>query len=200
MPVWEFPGFSLPMYRAIFLDRDGVINQKAPEGQYVTTWEQMRLLPGVAAAIALLKRAEFQVFVISNQRCIARGLITPAELEALHQSMCDVLARDGAVLDDIYYCPHDTEPACGCRKPAPGMILDAARAHQIDLSVSWMIGDSDSDVEAGQKAGCKTGRLLGPNEAGTVKADVVASSLLEMAHRILERQGNGSISHMAGGN
>ena len=75
----------------------------------------------------------------------------------MHQRMSDLLARGGANIDGIYYCPHEIEPPCDCRKPAPGMLLGAARAHGIDLPASWMIGDSDIDIEAGRNAGCKTG-------------------------------------------
>jgi D-glycero-D-manno-heptose 1,7-bisphosphate phosphatase len=166
------------MSRAAFLDRDGVINRKAPEGQYITCWEEMHFLPGVAEAIALLNRAEFRVIVVSNQRCVAKGLLTAAELESMHQRMCDYLARAGAIIEAVYYCPHELEPLCSCRKPAPGMLLQAAREHGIDLAASWMIGDSDIDVEAGRSAGCKTALLLGSDQSADGDADVVAPSLL----------------------
>jgi D-glycero-D-manno-heptose 1,7-bisphosphate phosphatase len=173
------------MSRAAFLDRDGVINRKAREGEYVTRWEQMQFLPGVAAAIALLNQAGFRVVVVSNQRCVAKGLITTADLEAIHQRMCDVLASDGATIDAIYYCPHDMQPACSCRKPAPGMLLAAARTHHINLTASWMIGDSDVDEAAGRSAGCKTARLLSGTENADGRADVVAPSLLDAVRQIL---------------
>src|SRR3984957_17107333 len=144
------------MNKAAFLDRDGVINVKAPEGQYVTRWEEVRFLPGVANAIGLLNRAGFRVIVISNQRCVAKGLVTSAEVEALHNRICRELANHGAVIDAVYFCPHETEPPCSCRKPAPGMLLQSAREHEIDLGGSWMIGDSEADVAAGKNAGCKT--------------------------------------------
>src|SRR5713226_6467880 len=148
------------MTRAVFLDRDGVINRKAPEGRYVTRWEDFHVLPGVVEAITLLNRAGFFVIVVTNQRCIAKGLMTAAELEEMHQRMTALLARAGATIDAIYYCSHEVEESCKCRKPAPGMMLDAARSHGMDLPASWMIGDSDIDVEAGKNAGCKTARLL----------------------------------------
>jgi D-glycero-D-manno-heptose 1,7-bisphosphate phosphatase len=172
------------MSRAVFLDRDGVINKKPVEGEYVTRWEELHILPGVASAIALLNRTGFRVIVVSNQRCVAKGLITTADLESMHHRVCDTLAAAGAKIDDVYYCPHEKEPPCRCRKPAPGMLLDAAQAHQIDLKSSWMIGDSEIDVEAGRNAGCKTVRLLESAEGGG-KADVVAASLLDAIHDIL---------------
>src|SRR5579863_834524 len=101
------------MRRAAFLDRDGVINVKAPEGEYVTRWEDMHFLPGVAPAIGMLNRAGFQVIVVSNQRAVAKGLITIAELESMHRRMSAALAKEGAAIDGIYYCPHEmTTPPC----------------------------------------------------------------------------------------
>jgi D-glycero-D-manno-heptose 1,7-bisphosphate phosphatase len=174
------------MNKAAFLDRDGVINTKAPtEGQYITSWEEMHILPGVVEAIALLNRANFRVIVVSNQRCVAKGLITTTELDSIHQRMCEGLARAGATVHGVYYCPHDLQPPCTCRKPQPGLLLEAGRTHDIDLSASWMIGDSDKDVEAGRNAGCKTARLVTSIETGNDKADVVALSLLGATRQIL---------------
>ena len=184
----------MTMSKAAFLDRDGIINRKAPEGDYITRWEDFHILPGVAEGIALLKQAAFSVIVVTNQRCIAKNLLTVDELEAIHQKMSLALSRAGAALDGIYYCPHDSEPPCRCRKPAPGMLLDAARDHDIDLPASWMIGDSVVDVEAGRKAGCRTAQLLSASEttderegiSGTSRsADIVAPSLLDAARQIL---------------
>src|SRR5215472_14026843 len=122
------------MNRAVFLDRDGVINRKAPsEDEYVTRWEEMEILPGVPQAIALLTRARFRIIVVSNQRSVAKGLITISQLEWIHRQMCDYLARAGAFIDDIYYCPHDLQPPCSCRKPEPGLLFQAAHTNNIDL-------------------------------------------------------------------
>ena len=186
------------MKRAMFLDRDGVINRKPPEGRYVTSWEETELLPGVVEGITLLNRAGFCVIVVTNQRCVAKGLITVADLEEIHRRMSETLARSGATIDAVYYCPHDIRPPCQCRKPAPGMLLDAALSHGIDLPSSWMIGDSDIDIEAGRNAGCKTVRLLEtcdvirtPERTSTAagRADIVASSLQEAIHLILCQEG-----------
>src|ERR1039458_1000765 len=174
------------MNKAAFLDRDGVINVKAPEGQYVTRWEEVRFLPGVATAISRLNKSGFRVIVISNQRCVAKGLVTSAEVEALNQRICKELAGLGAVIDAVYFCPHDTEPPCDCRKPAPGMLLQAAREHQIDLGASWMIGDSEADVAAGKNAGCTT-VLIGRRESSTANPpDLFADSILDATEKILE--------------
>ena len=182
------------MASAAFLDRDGVINRKASDGQYVTRWGEFHLLPGVAEAIAQLNRAGYCVIVVTNQRCVAKGLMTEVDLESLHRRMSDHLASAGAKIDAIYYCPHEFEPPCNCRKPAPGMLLEAAVARGLDLASSWMIGDSDIDIQAGKKAGCKTARLLERNQAGTEPeqitafsdgADVIARSLLDAVSQIL---------------
>lgn len=174
------------MMRAAFLDRDGVINRRPPEGRYVTQWEEMQILPGVPEAIALLTQAGFCVLTVSNQRCVAKGLLTAAELELIHRRMCEDLASQGAEITEVYYCPHELEPPCGCRKPSPGMLLTAARAHQIDLSASWMIGDSDIDIEAGRKAGCRTVRIVTGDEVPKEDADLIAPSLLEAVQHLMK--------------
>jgi D-glycero-D-manno-heptose 1,7-bisphosphate phosphatase len=177
------------MNKAAFLDRDGVINQKAPtEDEYITRWEEMQILPGVAEAIALLSGAGFHVIVVSNQRCVAKGMLTTRELDAIHHRMCSELAAMGGKIDGVYYCPHEEQPPCGCRKPEPGMLFAAAGEHQIDLSSSWMIGDSEKDVEAGKRAGCRTARVLRPHISTDGNADVLSRSLLEAVHQILQTE------------
>jgi D-glycero-D-manno-heptose 1,7-bisphosphate phosphatase len=173
------------MNKAAFLDRDGVINQKALGDGYVTRWEELKFLPGVAEAIALLNRAGFCVIVVTNQRCVAKGLLTAIELDSMHQRMCRELAAMGAKIDGVYYCPHEKQPPCSCRKPEPGMLFAAAGEHQVDLSSAWMIGDSEKDVEAGRRAGCRTARILRPDISVDGNADVLARSLLEAVHQIL---------------
>jgi D-glycero-D-manno-heptose 1,7-bisphosphate phosphatase len=174
------------MSRAAFLDRDGVINRKAHEGEYVTRWEEMEILPGVEEAIALLNGAGLYVIVVSNQRCVAKGLVSVADLEALHQRMSEVIASKGAKIDAIYYCPHETDPPCRCRKPQPGMLLDAARDHGISLGESWMIGDSQADIKAGRSAGCKTALVTPDGDGKNIEVDLLASSLLDASQRILQ--------------
>jgi D-glycero-D-manno-heptose 1,7-bisphosphate phosphatase len=175
------------MNKAAFLDRDGVINRKAPtEDEYITRWEQMHIFPGVAEAIARLNRAGFRVIVVSNQRCVAKGLVTTGQLDAMHQRMCRELRVAGAKIDGVYYCPHEEQPPCSCRKPEPGMLFAAAEEHQIDLTSSWMIGDSEKDVEAGRSARCRTARILRPGATANGNANVLARSLLEAVHQILQ--------------
>src|SRR5258707_12121047 len=142
------------MNRAAFLDRDGVINYNAPEGQYVTCREKFQFIPGVEEAIASLNSAGYVVIVVTNQRCVAKGLLTAQGLDSLHEWMCRELAKAGAAITAVYYCPHESQPPCTCRKPAPGMLLSAARIHEIDLIKSWLVGDSDVDIQAGRHASC----------------------------------------------
>ena len=175
------------MNKAAFLDRDGVINRKAPEGNYVTRWEQFEILPGVPGAITSLNLAGYRVVVVSNQRCVAKGLISANDLDTLHQKMRVSLAATGAILDGIYYCPHELDPPCSCRKPAPGMLFDAAHDHAIDLHNSWMIGDSIADTLAGRAAGCRTVLLTENGSRSGQEPDIRARNLSEAVSEILVR-------------
>jgi D-glycero-D-manno-heptose 1,7-bisphosphate phosphatase len=172
------------MKRGVFVDRDGVINRGAAEGDYILRWDDFHFLPGVPEAIRALQDAGWRVMVVTNQRCVGKGLLTIAELEAIHQKMKEELAKAGAKLDGIYYCPHAKEAQCDCRKPSPGMLLRAARAHDIDLSASWMVGNSERDMEAGRRAGCRTVRIVADGPADG-ESDYFAFDLLEASKRIL---------------
>jgi len=130
--------------RCLFLDRDGVINVAPPEGEYIRRWEEFHLLPEAVSWIRLFKAAGYLAIVLTNQRGIALGLYSHADLLALHERMRTELASQGAILDDIFYCPHE-EGACDCRKPRPGLVLEAQQKWHIDLSASLLIGDSDRD-------------------------------------------------------
>jgi len=173
------------MNKAVFLDRDGVINRRLPEGQYVTRWEELQFLPGVDKAITALNTAGFLVIVVSNQRCVGKGLLSLGDLGLIHKRMLAELAAANAVIDEVYCCPHEKYPPCDCRKPKPGMLLLAAQAHGIDLVNSWMIGDSESDVQAGKNARCKTARVLNSGEVSNGSADLFAESLVEAVQKIL---------------
>lgn len=187
------------MKNAIFLDRDGVINRKAPEGSYIVRWEDFHFLPGIVEAVAEINSADFQVIVITNQRCVAKGLISRTDLDILHQRMSDFLAKRGARIDAIYCCPHEVDVHCRCRKPAPGMLLDAANDHHLELAGSWIIGDSEIDIQAGRSAGCKTALLQDVN--GTISkgspiadygADLIGNSAVDLVSRILNYRKQGA--------
>jgi D-glycero-D-manno-heptose 1,7-bisphosphate phosphatase len=177
---------SVIIVRYIFLDRDGVLNRKLPEGAYVSTWEQFQWLPGAVEAVARMSRAGWTVIVVSNQRGIALGRLTVAQLELIHEKMRAELERAGAQLNAIYYCPHD-RGECRCRKPETGLFEQARQQFPgTNAENSVVIGDSLSDVEAGKRLGMQTIFIRGEKdrqkEGGEVAAnlaDAVAGSLLE---------------------
>lgn len=151
------------MTAAVFIDRDGALNVKAPEGRYITGWGQFELLPGVDAALRELRRRDpsARIIVITNQRGVARGLIDPASLDDLHARMRDELRAAGVELDGIYVCPHEGD-SCDCRKPEPGLLRRAqADLPEIEPERSALIGDSLADLEAAQRFGCAA-FLVGP--------------------------------------
>ena len=153
-----------PKIRTVFLDRDGVINEKAPEGEYICSAAELHVLPGVPQAIARLNQAGLRTVVVSNQRGIAKGLYTVADVEAIHRAMRETLARDGARLDAIFICPHDKEE-CQCRKPLPGMFQQAVGAFpEIKAAESVMIGDALTDIEFGRRLGMPTILIEGAAE------------------------------------
>jgi D-glycero-D-manno-heptose 1,7-bisphosphate phosphatase len=142
--------------RTVFLDRDGILNEKMPEGQYVTRWEEFHVLPGVSEAVARLNQAELRVIVVSNQRGIARGLYTAANVDSIHAAFQRQLARAGAHIDAFFICPHD-RGECNCRKPLPGLFEQAvARFPEITGVTSVMVGDSLSDIDFGRRLGMAT--------------------------------------------
>jgi D-glycero-D-manno-heptose 1,7-bisphosphate phosphatase len=140
----------------VFLDRDGVINRRPPEGLYITSPGELELLPDAVDAIARLNRHGFLVFVVTNQRCIARGIVPAEVIAQIHEHMLRSIAAGGGCVDRIYLCPHDYGDACQCRKPKPGMLRQASAEYALNLEACWMVGDNLSDVEAGRAAGCHT--------------------------------------------
>lgn len=141
--------------KTVFLDRDGVINVKAPEGDYIKSWSEFHFLSGAIEAIRLLNDHNWHVVIITNQRGIARHLMTMQDLHVIHSSMEEALQRHGAHIDGIYVCPHE-KGTCHCRKPDIGLFLQAEQDFPVDKSKSWMIGDSQSDIEAGRNYGIRT--------------------------------------------
>lgn len=139
--------------RAIFIDRDGVINCRRP-GDYVLNWSQFVFVPGIREALKQLSSLGLPMIVISNQAAVGKGLLSQAGLEEISARMNEALLADGTSLAAAYYCPHRVEDRCPCRKPKPALLLSAASDFDIDLSRSIFIGDSDTDVEAARAAGC----------------------------------------------
>ncbi|WP_156686537.1 D-glycero-alpha-D-manno-heptose-1,7-bisphosphate 7-phosphatase [Mycobacterium sp. Marseille-P9652] len=167
----------------VFLDRDGTINVKAPEGEYIRSPEEMVLLPGAAGAVAALNAAGLRTILITNQRWLSQPSADPARYAATHDRLAELLATEGARLDAAYHCPHAAD-SCDCRKPLAGMLLRAAAEHGVDLGRSVMIGDSPADVAAGRAAGAAT-ILLGPAGTPTDGADFVVPDLAAAARLIL---------------
>lgn len=176
--------------RAVFLDRDGVINRKASEGEYIETWDDMVILPGVGDAITKLNKAGYRVLVVTNQRGIARGKMSLSDLDHIHEQLIHRLAKNGAIIDRIYYCPHGLDEKCECRKPEPGMLRRAATEYDVETGLSWMVGDSPADVLAGKKAGCRTVLIReSVHQRPDGQADVVAANLVQAVESILELEG-----------
>ena len=158
----------------VLLDRDGTLNVKAPEGEYVTSEAALELLPGAGDAVARLNRSGIGVAVVTNQRGVALGRMTERDLEAVHAGLARRLEAHGARIDAVYHCPHE-RGACECRKPEPGMLLRAARDFGAAPGRTVMVGDAGSDVEAGRRAGMVTVQLTA-GRAGS-RADRVAPTL-----------------------
>ena len=154
--------------KAIFLDKDGTLVDDLP---YNVEPRRIRLVSGAGAALRLLARLDYRFFVVTNQSGIAHGCFGEEAMGPVADRLADLLFRENLSLDGFYYCPHDPEGsvaayaiACHCRKPLPGLLLKAAEEHGIDLRASWMIGDILHDVEAGNRAGCRTILLDNGNE------------------------------------
>ena len=174
MPHEPATGFPRAL-RAAFLDRDGVLNEKMPEIAYVRTSADFHPLPGVAESIASLNRAGLRVLVVTNQRGIALGIYTLADVAAIHESFQQYLANFGAHIDGFFVCPHDKNE-CNCRKPLPGLFEQAAaRFPQLTPSTSVMIGDSLGDIEFGRRLGMTTVYLPGSAEHRSPTAEAASA-------------------------
>ena len=169
---------------AVFLDRDGVINRAfVRDGKPYppSDPDELEILPGVPGALVLLKNNGFQLIVVTNQPDVARGVRTREEVETIHTAL-----RSKLVIDEFRVCYHDDADRCACRKPKPGMLLDAAREANLDLSNSFMVGDRWRDIEAGKRAGCATIFIdSGYEEKRPDKMDTSVRSLPEAADWIL---------------
>ncbi len=196
------------MNRAVFLDRDGVINELVYYEEHGVidspfTTDQLKLFPWAGEAIKKLTEAGYKVGIVSNQPGIAKGHLSQETFEKLRQKMKEELAQNGAAVDGEYYCFHHPDAVieslranCECRKPKPGLLLQAAKDIDIDLSQSWMVGDGLTDVKAGKSAGCKTillGRmkceLCHLMDEEDARPDAIATNLMEAVSIILNSEG-----------
>lgn len=140
--------------KAIFLDRDGVINKE--RSTYVKTVSELEIFSGVANSVKKLKDAGFLVVVVTNQSAVNRGLTNHDNINDIHLYLQEYFRKNDTFVDGFYYCPHRPDENCYCRKPKPGLLLKAVEELKIDLKSSWMIGDSDSDIQAAKLVGCKS--------------------------------------------
>ena len=187
--VWEF---IILLKKVVFLDRDGTINQDSAD--YIKGWSEFVFLPRSIEALRDLTAAGFIIIVITNQSAIPRKLISPQELENIHSKMTAAVEAQGGKISDIFFCSHMPGEGCDCRKPAPGMIFQAQKKHDIDLSTAVMIGDSARDIECAHLAGCgrtilvKTGNGKDAEpimaEMG-LRTDYVAEDLYDAAQWII---------------
>jgi D-glycero-D-manno-heptose 1,7-bisphosphate phosphatase len=183
----KFPGIKY-----VFLDRDGVTNRKLPEGQFVRCWRDFEFLPGAESAIAALNRSGRHIIVISNQRGIALGLYTCADVETLHMKLQERMAEHDAHIDAFYYCPHDRNQ-CDCRKPKTGLFEQVFRDFpEASRQNSIVIGDSISDIQAARALGLLAIFIQGDPktqkpgaEKAAALADAVANSLIEAVEKYL---------------
>ncbi len=178
--------------KAVFLDRDGTINKYVG---FLRNIDEFELLPGVSEAIKKINESGYLAIVVTNQPVIARGEVTYDELHEIHNKMETLLGQDGAYLDAIYYCPHHPDSGfdgeikelkinCECRKPKPGMLIAAAEDYNIDLTHSYMVGDGQNDIAAGNAAGCKT-ILISDSDTTDYGQTFVCPSLLDFVNKYL---------------
>lgn len=160
--------------RAIFLDRDGVINANRPD--HVKTWDEFVFLPGALAALERIAASDFLVLVTTNQAAIARGMTTDAAVRGIHARMAAEVRRAGGRIDAVYYCPHRPEENCDCRKPRPGLYRQGAQQWNVDLTRSYVVGDALADIAAAQAIGAEAILVL------TGRGNEQHSVLKENAH------------------
>lgn len=182
------------LHRVVFLDRDGVINRDSPD--YITRVEAFEFLPGSCEALGRLAANGFSAVVVTNQSALGRGWLTADGLAEIHARMVAGAREHGGHIHDILVCPHRPDDACACRKPLPGLILEARRRHAIDLAAAVMVGDSVRDIECGRNAGVGAVALVRTGNGRQAEADLrrrgltpdfIAEDLPEAVDWILRR-------------
>lgn len=194
---------SVKRNRAVFIDRDGTINRKAPAKDYIKSWSEFEFIPGAAEAIRLLHDRGFKAVVVTNQSQIGKGIVSQAQVDGINARMKKELAGKGAPIDGIYVCPHHPDENCPCRKPKTGLMTDAAKDLGIDILNSYVVGDSAKDILMGKNAGCAATVFVKTGEIDTgesriegdevfnlkrglrVRPDKIADDLLDAARWIV---------------
>ena len=178
--------------KAIFLDRDGVINRDTGSGDYIKSWKEFEFLPGAIEAVKELNKNVYEIFIISNQAGVSKGLFSKENLDDITENMLKELGSKGASIRSVNYCIHRPEAGCSCRKPKTGMIETATKGIDIDFKSTYFIGDSKLDIGAGKNAGTRTILLLtgktNPDEIKDwqVKPDFIKKDLKEAVEWVLE--------------
>ncbi|MCF7803263.1 MAG: D-glycero-beta-D-manno-heptose 1,7-bisphosphate 7-phosphatase [Candidatus Marinimicrobia bacterium] len=180
--------------RVVFLDRDGVLNTTLPS--YVNRWENYVWYPWTFKALRKLTENGARIFIVTNQSGIGRGYFTAETLRDIHSRVKERVEKAGAHIEEIYYCPHAPEDNCGCRKPQPGMLEQAASEHKISLEKAWFIGDHYTDISAGQQAGVSTILIRssrdGSRATESAQPDYIYDTLLQAVDNIIEQWRNPS--------
>jgi D-glycero-D-manno-heptose 1,7-bisphosphate phosphatase len=180
--------------RAIFLDRDGVINRYPGDTRYVTSWKEFRFLPYAKKGIATLHKNKFKIFIISNQAGIGKGIFRKRDLDLITKNMLRDIKEAGGKIDGVYYCTHRKEKNCSCRKPKTGLLYKAKKDYPINLKKSFFIGDTIRDIKTAKKAGCSSILLLSGKEKMSnqknweTQPDLLFKNLLEAANFILKQK------------
>lgn len=186
------------MRKFVILDRDGVIN-RVTRGEYITSPEMIELLPGAARAIAQLNGQGYAIIVVSNQQCVALGQLTHEGLGSVSESLRAALRSERARIEEFFYCTHLKTAACDCRKPQPGLLLEAQRRYGFDLSSTYFVGDMYSDVMTAKNAGCRSIFTLGglddalhrDGEPFPHPPEYIARDLADAAAYIISRESGG---------
>lgn len=178
--------------KAVFLDRDGVICENRDD--YVKSWQEFVWIPGAKEALSRLRSHGYIAIVITNQSAIGRGIVSRETVDKIHQRMGEEIAETGGKIEKVYYCPHKPEDGCSCRKPEPGLLLQAAEDLKLDLRTSYLVGDAITDIEMGHTVGSrtimvKTGKglnELADKNRWKIRPDYIAQDLSEAVDLILE--------------
>ena len=176
---------NMEVQKAVFLDRDGVINKNG--AGYIYKWDDFKFLPYVVSSLKRLQKAGYLLFIITNQSGIGRGIFTEKDLVKLNRKIISYLKEQGVNITAIYYCPHHPDAGCACRKPEPGMLIQASKQFDLNLSKSWMIGDSGSDIDAGRQVNTQTVQILHKDSEtnGRFKPRFIVKNIKEATDSIL---------------
>jgi D-glycero-D-manno-heptose 1,7-bisphosphate phosphatase len=185
-------------HRYVLLDRDGVINRRV-SGGYVTHWEQFEFLPRALEALRLFNENGYNTIVVSNQACVGKGLLSPAELEVITRRFLLEVALSGGSIAEVYYCRHRAEDRCHCRKPQPGLLIRARAHHHFLPEETYFIGDSPSDIAAAEAAGCPSiliqrGIFL-ETPSRAEEPPLLASNLYDAAEMLVAMQSMRGMEH-----